>query len=152
MSKNLYHCEWCGKEIYSWPSVKRCRHIFCDLRCRGKWFGTYRNIARTNKVREKLRVGKIGAKNPNFGQRDEKSIFWLGDDVGYGRLHSWIKEKLGSPDTCAECRKAGLSKYQIHWANISGNYFRKLSDWVRLCAKCHKGYDRGNMELSCLKF
>jgi len=26
----------------------------------------------------------------------------------------------------------------IHWHNISGEYKRDVSDWIRLCAKCHK--------------
>src|SRR3990167_2616997 len=66
---------------------------------------------------------------------------WKGDDVGYGALHDWIRRNLGTPDTCGDCGKSGLTGKQIHWANKSGKYKRDITDWVRLCAKCHKKMD-----------
>jgi endogenous inhibitor of DNA gyrase (YacG/DUF329 family) len=71
----------------------------------------------------------------------EKSYMWKGDDVGYRGLHSWIRKKLGRPDTCEHCGKIGLTGHKINWANRSGKYLRDTSDWLRLCVKCHREYD-----------
>lgn len=63
------------------------------------------------------------------------------DGVGYVALHSWVSKYLGKPTTCEFCKKTDLTGCQIHWANVSREYKRDLSDWIRLCAKCHKKYD-----------
>ena len=68
MSKTLYHCEWCKKEIYDWPSNKRFKHIFCNLKCRGKFFWTKKNPAKKASVKKILRDQKLGSKNPRFGK------------------------------------------------------------------------------------
>lgn len=65
----------------------------------------------------------------------------------YYNIHAYVKKWLGKPDTCVKCNKSGLSGHDIHWANISGEYKRDLTDWVRLCASCHKNYDLGNISL-----
>jgi len=75
----------------------------------------------------------------------EKNINWKGDEVKYRSLHSWIHRYKGKPSECEYCLKNDLSGHQIHWANISHKYKRKLSDWLRLCAKCHKAYDKGQL-------
>lgn len=73
---------------------------------------------------------------------DEKHHRWKGDSVGYDALHRWVAKKLGKPNTCEKCHQSGFNRYQIHWANKSRTYKRELSDWLRLCAKCHYHYDR----------
>ncbi len=73
--------------------------------------------------------------------RGEKSLMWKGAAVGYRALHKWVENRLGKPGDCARCEKTGLTGHQIHWANISGEYKRELSDWIRLCALCHKRND-----------
>lgn len=73
----------------------------------------------------------------------EKHGQWKGDEVGYGSLHKWVSRWLGKPNKCSECGKVGYGR-QIHWANKSGEYKRDLSDWIRLCAKCHGEYDSRN--------
>ena len=73
---------------------------------------------------------------------DEKSHMWKGDNVTYSGIHAWVKRKLGSPDTCENCGKTGLTGCKIHWANISGEYKRDLSDWIRLCVPCHFRMDK----------
>jgi len=72
----------------------------------------------------------------------ENNINWKGDEVKYRSLHSWIHRYKGKPSKCENCLKDNLSGHQIHWANISHNYKRELSDWIRLCVKCHKTYDK----------
>ena len=63
---------------------------------------------------------------------------------GYRALHSWINRILGKPDTCSKCGLSGLGDRKIHWANKSGKYKREVSDWIRLCSKCHGKYDKEN--------
>ncbi len=74
--------------------------------------------------------------------RGEKHPLWKGKDVGYTALHDWVKRYLGSPDVCEDCGNKDLRHRQYTWANISGKYKRELSDWKRLCMKCHKKFDR----------
>ena len=76
-----------------------------------------------------------------LGKKEEQSIRWAGDDVGYRGIHHWVNMRLGKPDTCEHCGKSGLKGRQIHWANISGNYLRDTNDWIRLCIKCHGIFD-----------
>ncbi len=81
-----------------------------------------------------------------YGKRfiGENNLRWKGDEVGYLALHDWVIRKLGQPDTCEHCKKSGLKARQIHWANTDHKYKRNLTDWLRLCAKCHKAYDKKN--------
>ena len=67
---------------------------------------------------------------------------WKGSKVSYTALHHWLYRELGKPDTCQFCKRSGLKGKFIQWANKSGEYKRELSDWLRLCAKCHYAYDR----------
>lgn len=88
-------------------------------------------ISKTNK---KNGVGKWMS-----NKRGEKSNNWKGDSVGYGGLHDWIKKSLGEPSNCEECGDNEQKRYE--WANISGEYKRDFSDWIRLCVKCHRKKD-----------
>jgi hypothetical protein len=72
----------------------------------------------------------------------KKNGEWKGSDVGYRALHHWVVRHLGTPDICEDCGLGGLFGKKIHWANKSGKYKRDLKDWVRLCSKCHKCYDK----------
>lgn len=73
--------------------------------------------------RESIRKSKLGDKNP----------MWLGDSVGKGSLHKWIRYRLKEPERCEECRE----KKKLDLANVSGRYLRELTDWRWLCRKCH---------------
>ena len=78
----------------------------------------------------------------NGGGVGEKNHTWKGNSVGYSGLHSWIRRCLGKPTKCEHCGKDGLFGQKIHWANKSGKYLRNLTDWIRLCVRCHSAYDR----------
>lgn len=67
---------------------------------------------------------------------------WKGEKAGYVSKHTWIYKHLGQPRFCEECGNKKLRHRQYHWANISGQYLRDLDDWRRLCAKCHKKFDK----------
>lgn len=93
---------------------------------------------------------QIKSLSSRWGEED-KSPLWKGDNVGYGAVHSWIRKKLGNPCKCNSCQKDNLRSRQYHWANISHKYKRELSDWVRLCVKCHSLYDRDLLDI-CVAF
>lgn len=72
--------------------------------------------------------------------KEENNPSWKGDDVGYTALHQWVYKNLGQPNYCEHCKSTVELAY--HWANKSHEYKRDVSDWMRLCVKCHFKYDR----------
>lgn len=76
-------------------------------------------------------LAKIGSKNPMFGK--------IKENPSYEALHSYIHKRLDQykPKLCQHCN---LEK-KLELANKSHKYFRKLSDWLWLCKKCHHKYD-----------
>ena len=81
----------------------------------------------TEETKRKLSLLKVGNKNPE----------WKGKNVGYGTLHDWVNRRKGKALICQECRKS-----PAEWANIDHKYKRKLSDYISLCDKCHRVYDK----------
>lgn len=63
---------------------------------------------------------------------------YKGDEVGYHGLHSWVYRNKGKPILCEHCG----GEDNLQWANRSWKYMRELDDWLSLCVKCHKAYDR----------
>lgn len=76
----------------------------------------------------------------------ENNPHWKGDNVGIPGVHDWVKNILGKPNKCENCgfESDPNKPQQMHWANISGKYKRDLTDWIRLCRKCHWRFDRTN--------
>jgi hypothetical protein len=72
--------------------------------------------------------------------RGEKHWNWKGNEVDYRALHYWVERRLGKPQCCDLCGTIERKKY--HWANKSGKYKRDINDWIRVCVKCHKNYDK----------
>lgn len=104
----------------------------------------------TPESKEKLRLSKLGSKNPMFGIKawnkgikmesitGEKNHQWKGGNVSYTGLHHWVYRELGKPLKCLHC---STTEGRIEWANKSQNYLRDLTDWISLCKKCHIKYD-----------
>jgi len=65
---------------------------------------------------------------------------WKGTRASYSAVHKWINNILGKPKKCDICGSTTKPKYE--WACINHEYKRVLSDWVRLCSKCHKAFDK----------
>lgn len=106
----------------------------------GYWLGKKRDpevIRKMLEARKLLAPWNKGKKSPYMV--GDKNPLWKGDDVGYGGLHKWIYRKLGQPNYCAHCQTITAKRYE--WANISHEYKRDLSDWIRLCTSCHKKFD-----------
>lgn len=57
----------------------------------------------------------------------------------YRALHDWVARELGKPMECENC-DIPANKYE--WANISGEYLKDLSDWARLCTRCHRTIEK----------
>ncbi len=72
-------------------------------------------------------------------KKEEKSPNWKGDKVGKEALHNWVERHLGKPRKCEHCNTLEAKCYD--WANKSQEYKRDLTDWIRLCRKCHTAYD-----------
>ena len=79
---------------------------------------------------------RIKALGPRTG---ENSPTWKGDKVGYGALHDWVASVLGRPSKCEDCGTESAKRFD--WANKSGRYLRDVSDWERLCRRCHMAKD-----------
>lgn len=67
----------------------------------------------------------------------EKHHSWKGDNVGKQGIHQWARNRLKDITHCENC---GMKK-RLDCANISENYLRDLSDWVKLCRRCHVWID-----------
>ncbi len=65
----------------------------------------------------------------------EKNGEWKGDNVSYRNLHRWVERKLGKAIKCMNDLSHKSTRF--HWANISKEYKRELSDWIQLCPSCN---------------
>jgi len=95
---------------------------------KGYWTGKKRDPF-SEETKKKMRDNQLNERNSN----------WKGDDVKYQGLHKWIRLNYGMPSKCEKC--GTTEKRMYHWANISGEYKRDRSDWIRLCVPCHKKFD-----------
>ena len=78
---------------------------------------------------------------------------WLGIRAGLRGKHLWITRNYGKPNKCEnpDCkyprtRSSGVVLHKpgmYHWANISTKYEREITDYVQLCASCHRRWDMG---------
>lgn len=62
---------------------------------------------------------------------------WIGDNVTYKPLHSWIRRHKPKPLVCEKCN----NKPPYDLANISGQYKRDINDFRWLCRGCHMESD-----------
>jgi len=72
-----------------------------------------------------------------------------GTDSEYRLTHYWVERVLGKPSHCENCEVTKAKRFE--WANLSGEYLREVSDWARLCVKCHRMIDFGSKDLSYCK-
>lgn len=62
-----------------------------------------------------------------------------GTNSEYRMLHYWVEKQLGKPSHCVNCETLTAKRYE--WANVSGDYLKDISDWERLCTRCHRLID-----------
>ena len=82
----------------------------------------------TKETKEKLRLAHKG----------EINYLWKGENAGYYALHAWVSRWLGKANHCSNDPTHKAKDNRFHWANISGEYKRDLTDWKQLCPSCHK--------------
>jgi len=117
-------CLGCGKQFRTYPSVvKQGRGKYCGKQC-------------SNKVT----LFQAGDKHRLGG---EKHPLWKGDNASYFAKHIWMKQHAGKASKCIEC---GATEGYFQWANVSGKYLRKFSDWKELCIRCHQRYDNSHVK------
>jgi hypothetical protein len=85
-------------------------------------------------LRPSRKVSIITNMNETLTKPEEKKL--NKDLPGYSAVHWWIKKEAGKPLWCNRCGVSGPGRYE--WANISKEYKRELSDWMRLCVSCHR--------------
>jgi len=113
--------------------LKELRRKKCPIsgtKFKGKTYDEIYGI-RATQERKKRSIAKLGDKNP----------MWKGNDVGYGKLHVWVRTYKPMPEFCEECKKA--KPYDL--ANKNGNYTRDFDEWEYLCRRCHMKKD-GRLE------
>lgn len=64
------------------------------------------------------------------------------DTPSYSAIHQWIVRWYGKPMQCEHCGIVEQKTRRMHWANVSGEYKRDISDWKRLCVVCHARLDK----------
>ena len=161
-------CKQCKKIFYTTPSeVNRGSGLFCSKRCWGNFKIGKKDIEHSIRMigHPNWHKGKNAKKTmkclicqksfkyyPTVSQHRKFCSFKCFyiyrrknpiKVIKYKRIHKWIQEQLGKPTKCSYCGKHFTGK-KIHWANKNHKYRKKLSDWIRLCSKCHTKYDRLN--------
>jgi hypothetical protein len=95
----------------------------------------------TNKPSKKnITSFKLGHK----GFKGSANGMWRGEKVGYSALHDRIRARTLEPWACPKCARV----VKLDLANISGEYKTSLDDWVYLCKRCHRAFDRPNIKIT----
>ena len=103
------------------------------------WTHSRETIERLRQMRKGIRVS-IKSEFKKGQNTSIKNVNWKGDNVGYDALHRWVYRNYGKPKRCEFC---GSTK-QVEWASKNYKYTRNFDDWITLCFKCHRKYDRKN--------
>lgn len=127
----------CGKNVETFPS-RANRKKYCSKTCFYRFHGRPSGLVYKIKVKNKAWFKK-GNVPWTKGLSEHLHPHWKGDFAGYDAIHSWVEKHLGKPKKCDKCKTKKSKIYQ--WSNKSGKYKRVLSDWQRLCIKCHSRYD-----------
>lgn len=154
MQKNgkIITCPQCGTQRYLKLSYLKMGMKHCSAKCG--------NASRRGIIPSNLKYAQ--SKSPMqkghkaFVKYGKEHWAWQGDNPSYRAVHGWLVKNYGNPQLCENPRciyprkdKRGywMEKPRAYqWANISKTYKRDRSDFMRLCASCHKLYDmRGKL-------
>ena len=141
-------CEICSQEYREKP-YRAKDSKFCSQACYGQ---SRRGIVPVSAFKKgehrspetEYKKGNVpfSKLNPESMPRGIDNYSWKGDSVGYMALHGWVRRQLGKPSFCEHCKIYGGNPRKYHWANKSQTYQRDVTDWLRLCVRCHKKYDQ----------
>ncbi len=136
-------CESC-KTILLVTTHHRTRR-FCSHGCyanslRGGTTSTRQKQAASEAARRLWSTPEHRARMAKVLAPGASSPSWKGADAKYGAQHMWIYAQRGKASKCSFDPTHVRKMY--HWANISGEYKRDVSDYMELCVPCHSRYDR----------
>lgn len=83
----------------------------------------------------------------------EDHVGWKAETATYNSKHKWMTRNYPHPEKCSKCKTPGelqKGKWSIDYANISGHYLRHTLDWIPLCRKCHRGFDKKETSFVCI--
>lgn len=136
-------CRTCGTLFTKGAhcSLKRwAEKKYCSRACINKGRPGWR---KGKKFEYKPNIKLRGKATWNKGQKGYKESaengMWKGSEASLIAKHTFVVRRLGKPQRCEHC--GTTEKRMYHWANISGNYLRDVSDYIRLCVPCHKRFD-----------
>ena len=132
-------CRNCGKQFNKPPKsslLQWSRRFCCSVECGNSSKETSWLVKYQIKKGQVLSPGTVFKKGQTAG---EKNVNWKGRGASYVSKHMWMSYHFGTPMYCEHCNTT--KKRMYHWANVSGEYKREKSDWLRLCVPCHKRYD-----------
>ena len=90
-----------------------------------------------NPMKEEVNRERMRKNNP---MSHEGEVAYKRPD--YKRIHYWVIKTLGRPKQCEHCKEIIENPRKINWANISREYKKDVTDWKRLCKKCHCIFDK----------
>lgn len=92
---------------------------------------------RTEETKKKLSVSCLG--NTNGFKKGSIPVNYKGDTARYNTKHQWVYYHYGKATYCENSLYHKSTVY--HWANLTGEYKRDITDWKQLCPSCHKKMD-----------
>lgn len=91
-------------------------------------------------------IKKMNLTGLKYGhEKGTQHRYWKGDFASYSALHYWLYRQVGKAKYCAKNKNHKSTRY--HWANISGQYKRDISDFMPLCPSCHFKYDNVGVKI-----
>lgn len=125
----------CGKEISIIPS-RLSRTKYCSRKCqddnRTRKKGLKYIIHKENPTSFKKGITPWNKGKPSASMKDNPSC---------PAIHDWIKRWGKDLKKCELC---GVEGKRLDWSSKSAKRIRDLSDWQRICRKCHCRYDFEN--------
>lgn len=134
------NCIECDKKITKYAKSGKCKSCVNKLRKGRKNKGGWHHSEEHKKMMSKKLKGRKVSEETKAKISGAKSHKWKGNSAGYHAIHTWVRKNAGKPSYCEHCKTSDKRK-RYEWANVSRTYKRELSDYIRLCAKCHRDYD-----------
>lgn len=149
-------CLICNTEKYVKP-YQLAIWKYCSMKCRGVnqrgKVGPRKGIIVSEEAKKKMSESHMGQiawnKNLKGFLEGDKHYKWQAENPSYRAVHAWVNKMLSQPKRCYFCKSTTALRYE--WANISGEYKRDLTDFMRLCRKCHYALDIKGINISARK-
>ena len=69
--------------------------------------------------------------------KGEKNHRWIGDNIGFKGVHSWLVNNKEKSGFCSDCGKKG----RTDWSSNTHEYTRDFNEYTERCRSCHTKYD-----------